>query len=250
MQPEFELIIQVVLIIIIVCVAYWYLHQAKSSNSSSLELGATKIEVLPGTDSFLQKVASDKAEIDKATIIAMQQYENELEQRFANDVKYVKLMERLTQFARVNELDKALIALWEEIENYPEWSGQEDSDKWNKLNLIGISGSNEEDTSSVEFIRGAQQFRIRKRVQSGVEEEAIAGLSLFEDDNEVFAIDCLIFSSDEEARYICQRINTFKKRGNWAKTLLECYAQLKIEKKNSLNDVKYFCAAEIKSHFE
>ena len=244
-----ELIILVALIVIIVCAVYWYLYRAKSVNSSSLKPGATKIEALPETDPFLQKVASDKADIDKATIIAVQQYENELEQRFANDVKHVKLMERLSQFARVNELDKALITLWEEIKNYPEWSRQEDLDKWNKLNLTGISGSNEKDTSSVEFMRGAQQFRIKRRVQSGVE-ETIAGLSLFEDDKEVFAIDCLITSCDEEAKHICRRINTFKKRGNWARALLEYYGQLKIEKKNSLNDVKYFCAAELKSHFE
>ncbi len=244
-----ELIILVALIVIIVCAVYWYLYRAKSANSSSLGPGASKIKVLPETDTFLQKVASDKADIDKAVIAAVRQYEDELEQRFANDAKHVKLKEQLSQFARVNELDEALITLWEEIKNYPEWSSQEDLDKWNKLNLTGISGSNEKDTSSVEFMRGAQQFRIMRRIQSGAEEE-IVGLSLFEDDNEVFAIDCLITSSDEEAKHICQRINTFKKRGNWASALLEYYGQLKIEKENSLNDVKYFCAAEIKSHFE
>ena len=244
-----ELIILVALAVILVCAAYWYLHRAKSANSPSLKSGATKIDVLSETDPFLQKVVSDKADIDKATIIAVQQYENELEQRFANDVKHVKLMEQLSQFARVTELDEALIALWEEVEHYPEWSSQEDLEKWNKLNLTGISGSNEKDASSVEFTCGAQKLSIRRRVQSGVE-ETIAGLSLFEDNNEVFAIDCLITSSDEEVKHICQRINTFKKRGNWARALLEYYGQLKIEKKNSLNDVKYFCAAELKSHFE
>ena len=244
-----ELIILVTLIVIIVCAVYWYLRRAKSANSSSSGSGATKVKALPETDPYLQKVASDKADIDMAVITAVQQYEDELEQRFANDAQYVKLMEQLSQFARVNELDEALITLWEEIKNYPEWSSQEDLDKWNKLNLTGISGTNEKDISSVEFMRGTQQFRISRLIQSGVE-EPIVGLSLFEDDNEVFAIDCLITSSDEEAKHICQRINTFKKRGNWASVLLEYYGQIKIEKENSLNDVKYFCAAEIKSHFE
>lgn len=244
-----ELIILVALIIVIVFAVYWYLRRAKSANLSSLGSGATKVKALPETDPYLQKVASDKADIDMAVITAVQQYEDELEQRFANDAQQVKLMEHLSQFARVNELDEALITLWEEIKNYPEWSSQEDLDKWNKLNLTGINGTNEKDISSVEFMRGTQQFRISRRIQSGVE-EAIVGLSLFEDDNEVFAIDCLITSSDEEAKHICQRINTFKKRGNWARALLEYYGQIKIEKENSLNDVKYFCAAEIKSHFE
>lgn len=241
MQPElFFLIALIALIVIIVCAAYWYLHRAKLTST---------VGALPEADPFLLKVASDKADIDKAVVTAVQQNENELEQRFPNDVKYVKLMEQLSQFARVNELDEALIALWEEIEHYPEWSSQEDLDKWNKLNLTGIRGSNEEDTSSVEFIRGDQQFRVRRRIQSGVE-GTNASLSLFEDDNEVFTIECLFTYSDEEAKHICQRINTFKKRGNWARALLEYYGQVKIEKKKSLNDVKYFCAAEIKSHFE
>ena len=75
-------------------------------------------------------------------------------------------------------------------------------------------------------------------------------LLFFEDGDEVFAIECLVNSGDEGAGHICQRISTFKKRGNWPKVLLEYYGQIKIENGKSLNAVKYFCAAETKSHFE
>ena len=67
-------------------------------------------------------MVSDKAHIDEVIITAVQQRELELEQQFAGDVKHVKLKEQLSQFARMNELDEALIALWEEIECYPTWS--------------------------------------------------------------------------------------------------------------------------------
>ncbi len=113
----------------------------------------------------MQQAVSDKAHIDEAIITAVQQHELELEQQFAGDVKHVKLKEQLSQFARMNELDEALIALWEEIEHYPTRSGEVDFDNWNKLNLTGIGGSSEEDTNSVEFMRGGVYAR-RSSLQS------------------------------------------------------------------------------------
>ena len=194
-------------------------------------------------------MVSDKAHIDEAIITAVQQRELELEQQFAGDVKHVKLKEQLSQFARMNELDEALIALWEEIEHYPTRSSEVDFDNWNKLNLIGIGGSSEGDTNSVEFIRGTQRFKVTERTRS-VMQGLNVDLLFFEDGDEVFAIECLVNSGDEGAGHICQRISTFKKRGNWPKVLLEYYGQIKTEKGKSLNAVKYFCAAETKSHFE
>jgi len=67
-------------------------------------------------DNLLEQVASKKTRTDAAIAAVSQQHEHELETRFADDVK---LREQLSQFARANELDTALIALWEEIEHYP-----------------------------------------------------------------------------------------------------------------------------------
>lgn len=250
-----ELLVLLILLVIAVCVAYWFVRRVKSDNSSPLQLDATQ-PVLPSPtqtrseiDPFLQQVVSDKAHIDETVITAIRQHKRELEQRFSGDVKHVKLKEQLSQFARMNELDVALIALWEEIEHYPTWSSQDDFDTCNKLNLIGIDGPSEGDTNSVEFMRGAQRFKVTKRIWSG-KEELKADLSFFEDDNEVFAIECLVNSGNESVHHICQRISAFKKRGNWPKVLLEYYGQLKIEKDKYLDDIKYFRAGDIKSHFE
>jgi len=250
-----ELLVILVLSVIAVCVAYWYARRAKSDNSLPLKPDVTQPvspspeQAQPEIDPFLQQVVSDKAHIDEAVITAVQQHERELEQRFASDAKHIKLKEQLSQFARMNELDEALIALWEEIEHYPTRSGEVDFDNWNKLNLIGIGGSSEGDTNSVEFMRGNQCFKVTERTRSEMKGLNV-DLSFFEDGDEVFAIECLVNSGNEGVGHICQRISTFKKRGNWPKVLLEYYGQIKIEKGKSLNAVKYFCAAETKSHFE
>ena len=250
-----ELLVILVLSVIAVCVAYWYARRAKSDSSSPLKPDVTQPvspspeQAQPEIDPFLQQVVSDKAHIDEAVITAVQQHELELEQRFASDAKHIKLKEQLSQFASMNELDEALIALWEEIEHYPTRSGEVDFDNWNKLNLIGIGGSSEGDINSVEFMRGAHRFKVTERTWSGMK-GLNSDLLFFEDGDEVFAIECLVNSGDEGAGHICQRISTFKKRGNWPKVLLEYYGQIKTEKGKSLNAVKYFCAAETKSHFE
>jgi len=75
-------------------------------------------------------------------------------------------------------------------------------------------------------------------------------LFLFEDNVEVFAIECSINAKDEETNHICQQICAFKKRGNWPKILLELYGRIRIEKGKSADEVKYFRANEFKSRFE
>lgn len=204
-------------------------------------------QTLGEIDPFLQQVASEKIRTDAAITVALQQHERELETRFADDVK---LKERLSQFARVNELDKALIALWEEIEHYPAWSSRDDFDKWNKLHLTDIVGSSEKDTKSVEFMHGAQRFKVMERTWSGMEDDSYADFSFFEDGEEVFAIGCSVDYGEYGTSYRCHGISAFKKRGNWAKVLFECYGRIQIERNKSSSELKYFRADEIKSRFE
>jgi hypothetical protein len=243
-----ELFVLLALLVIAVCVVYWYVRRAKSQPDVTESISPSSAQTRPEINQFLQQLASDKAHIDEAIITAVQQHEHELEQRFIDDVKYVKLKEQLSQLTHMNELDKALIALWEEVKYYPMRSSQDDFDNWNKLNLTGIGGSSEGDINSVEFVRGTQRFKVRERTRDEIG-NLNADLSFFEDGDEVFAINCLVDSRNEGADYICQFISAFKTRGNWPKVLLEYYGQLKIEKSKSLNEVKYFRAAETKSRF-
>ncbi len=241
MNIDIELTILLILLISMLCVAYWYARNRIKHNS----LLPLRID----GDPYLQEVASFKAKIDKTVTTTVRQHEQDLEQRYENDAENLKLKERLSQFARATDLDKALIIIWEEIEHYPLWLKRDDSDKWNKLNLQGINGSSKEDTYSVEFLYGSQQFKITEKTQSETGELSSI-LFLFEDNIEVFAIECSINAIDEETNHICQQICAFKERGNWPKTLLELYSQIRIEKAKAADEVKYFRANEFKSRFE
>jgi len=237
-----------VLIVLAACVAYWYVRRARSDRSPPppvpQSIPASPAQTLGETDPFLQQVASENVRTDAAVTAALQLHEHELEERFADDVK---LKERLSQLARVNELDKALIALWENIQHYPAWSSRDDFDKWNKLHLTEITGSSEKGAKSVEFMHGTQHFKVTGRSWSGMEGDSHADFSFFEDGDEVFAIGCLV---DYGEYYRCDGISAFKKRGNWAKVLLEYYGRIQIERNKSSAEIKYFRADEVKARFE
>ena len=199
-------------------------------------------------DNFLRQVASEKTRTDAAIAAASQQHAHELETRFADDVK---LRDQLSQFARANELDTVLIALWEEIKHYPALSSREDFDKRNKLHLTDIASASEKDTESIEFMYDGQRFKVTARSWSGMDMDSYVAYSFFEDGEEVFAIGCTLDSSGYGTSYRCHSISAFKKRGNWAKSLLEHYGRIKIERNKVSSQLKYyFRADEIKSRFE
>ena len=166
-----------ILLICILCGVYWYVRNHKKSNNL--------LPLRVGEDPYLQEVASFKAKIDESVTTAVRQHEQELEQRYENDAAHLHRKERLSQFARIADLDKALIVIWEEIEHYPIWLKRDDSDKWNKLSLEGINSSNKEDSYSVEFLYDSQQLKITEKTQSKTG-ELNSILSLFENNIEVF----------------------------------------------------------------
>ncbi len=242
-----------ILIILIACVAYWYSRREKANKTSTTSqpvpeaIAPSVPQSQPNADPFMEQVASEKARTDAAVSAALQQHERELEERFAADVR---LKERLSQFARANELDKALVALWEEIKHYPAWSSRDDFDKWNKLLLSGISGSEENDTKSIEFMQGTQRFKVTQRTWSGMEGDSYADFSFFEDGDQVFGISCSVDYEEYGTSYRCFDVSAFKKRGNWAKVLLQYYGQIQIAQNKSSAEFKYFRADEIKSRFK
>ena len=162
----------VIVVVVFLCIASYYRWYTifKQGDKPSKSLPPKQQPVSPSPtpvrqdiDPFLQQVASEKVRTDAAVAAARQQYELELEKRYSDDVK---LKGRLTELARANGLDKALIVLWEEIRYYPAWSKRDDWDKSNTLHLTDIRGSSEDgpgrdrDTESVEFTHGTQRFRV------------------------------------------------------------------------------------------
>lgn len=229
--------------------AFWYWQK----NKPKVTPAPHKAEEPPSIpepeeiDPFLQAIALQKVCTDSAIKDAKNQHEHELETRFANDVK---LKERLSKFARDNKLDSALSDLWKEIRHYPAWSSHDDFEKWNKLHLAGISGSKDGDTESVEFFHGNHRFKITERRWYGIEGERYSDMSLFEDSEEVFAINCSIYDKYDVDEYSCHGIAAFRKRGSWPQVILGYYAQIQIERNKLTDGLKYFRADEIKSRFE
>jgi len=195
-------------------------------------------------DPFLHEVVAAKQSTDEQVAAATCEYQRELDARFSYDVQ---VKERLSRFAREHELDRALIALWEEIQHYPSWAQRKDFG--NKLKLASISGSHEKDVQSVEFTSEGQRFILSARTFHGMEGESYADFSFWEDGTEVFAI--TYCTRDEYGFYDSGgNVDAFKKRGNWAKVLLRLYSQIQIERNKSRADSKYFGADKIKSRFE
>jgi hypothetical protein len=219
---------------------YWY---TRPPNANDFPIESKSVE-----DPFLQQIASAKTHRDTTVSAARRQHERELEERFANDIQ---LKQRLSQFAKDMELDEALIALWEEIKNYPTWATMDDfpKERWNKLHLTGISGTTEGDTESVEFLHGTQHFKVAKRT-SGYEPELVADFSLWENNEEVFAISCSVqFNEAYDKVFSYPSVSAFKKQGNWAKVLLQYYEKIQIEQAK-VAGIKYWGADEIKSRFK
>ena len=237
--------------------AYWYFNRTKAKKPPSAAPTpspalspipeAVRSGVQTVTDPFLNAVAAKKARSDAVVAAATQEYKHELDGRFSEDLA---LKERLSKFARANELDKALIALWEEIRHYPAWSSREDFAKWNKLQLTGVSGETNNDFRSVEFTHGSQTFKLSERSWSGMEAESYADFSLLENSDEVFAISCSSEYGNYGTDYNCLSISAFKKHGAWANVLLELHALIQIERNKTSAGFGYFRAEEIKSRFK
>ena len=241
------------LLVVAAGAAYWYWRKMKPEEKSAPQCQPpAQPSNLPTRDSeevepFLHAVALEKERTDSAINVAQQQYERELETRFADDVK---VKERLSKFARDNELDRALTDLWQEVRHYPAWSSRDDFEKWNKLHLTGISGSKNGEIDFVEFAHGEQRFKVTEKRWYGMEGESYSDISFFEDSKEVFAVNCSIHDEYDVDVYSCLGVSAFKKRGNWARVLLEYYAQIQIERNRSSAKLNYFRAEEIKSRFE
>lgn len=241
------------LLCVLALFALLYWDWRKLGRSTKLKMSADAEQKPPtlhpkvDIDPFLLQVMDAKAEAAASVAAALMAAEKEFADRHSQDLK---LKERLSQFARDHRLDAALIKLWDEIRSYPSWSKRADFAELNKLSLIGIEGTKKGDTQTVQFAHGPQTFKISRRSWMGIEGEDYADYALYEDGEEVFAISCESDYNEHYALDRCLSIDALKKRGNWAKFLLENYAKIEIESQVRVERSKYFGAEKIKSRFE
>jgi len=246
--------LDLVVVIVLAGAAVWYFLRnaaeqtvAKAPEPRHLEPTATDIESATVSDPFLDEVAQAKQQTDLQVEAITRDYERELENRFSGDVQ---LKERLSQFARQQELDQALIAIWKEVEHYPAWVEREDFSKWNKLELVEIGGSEDGKVKTVLFSYGGHRYAVSEKEWHGEEGDAYADFVLREDGAEVFAIGCSVQYDEYVDSYRCHSVNAFKKRGHWAKMLIELYRRIQINENKRSSELKYFNADKIKERFE
>lgn len=241
----------IVLVIVGACVAIWYSRHNSAKQRSFVQppqelLQPTAVDIKSPalSDPFLNEIAEAKRQSEEDIEALTRDYERKLEARFSDDVR---LKERLSQFAREQELDKALIALWEAVEHRPaEWEG---FSAWDKTESKGES-LHERGIETVSFSHEGCQYLLSKKTSLGEEGDTYAYFSLNEDGAEMFAIDCTENYGEYVNSYTCLSVSAFKKRGKWAKLLLHLYSHIQIQHNKSSYDTKYFRADKIKTRFE
>jgi hypothetical protein len=195
---------------------------------------------------FLAEIEHAKQKADKEVQSVTKNHEQELNARFSEDLE---LRQRLSQFAQAHELDKALIALWEEVRRYPEWAKSANF-SMNKLGLTEASGSEEGKKQTVVFSCAGHRYAISSTSSLGFDGDSYVEFNLEEDGMEVFAVSCSEHYSEYGTSYKSLRVNAFKRRGEWAKTLLRFHGIIQQERNKAASAVKYYGADQIKKRFE
>ena len=235
-----------------VAIGIWYLY-GKADNGQERK----QMPQPPGTspdndnrptveDPFILQMVSLKQKMDEEVENSREENERHFCEQFSSDRD---LMQRLSLLARELELDKALIAVWDEIEFYPEWSKRDDFEKWNKLNLRDIQGSRE--GKEIAFNYGGRSYKLGCQVSlSPLDTEVDEDFVLYEEGEEVFAICCAPQFNGHVTEHKCVAIKGFKRRGQWAESLLEMYKVIRIEREKSLIEFKASSISRAKQRFE
>lgn len=197
-------------------------------------------------DPFVDNITRERTRLLNVVASATEAYETELEEQFDDDLS---LRQRLSAFARNNDLDAALTALWDEIKHYPAWSRRDDFAKWNTLKLSGIAGVKDNDTETVEFVHEGRRFSVIRRKWSE-QDTSYADFAFLEEDDEMFAISCMVEYGEYSTTYDCFDIRAFKKRGAWARVLLHYYSELLIQENRFVAKLGYEFAEEIPERFQ
>jgi hypothetical protein len=182
---------------------------------------------------------------------AAEQYEKELEEKYSKDLEK---KQRLSEFAQDHQLDRALIAVWEEVKYYPAWSKRDDFQQWNKLDVSDCDGSEEkndrDDIKKVSFSYGGRKYEITRAERWLFDGDKHADFILSENGGEVFGINTSVEHEEGGVTYRCFDISIFKRKGEWFKFLLDAWKITKLKGKKQSADFDYLDADKIKGNFE
>lgn len=204
-------------------------------------------------DEFLAKIDDCVTKATSEVQIAVEKHKESFNEKYSQDLEMKK---KLSKFARDKKLDSALIAVWNEIKNYPIWAKREDFQKFNKIDISSCTGSEEKnDRNIVKSIcfswKGKNYQIVNVESKSYVPDpDVYAEFILLENEEEVFGINTSLEYDTVSSYYRCFDIIVFKKKGEWYKFLLDAWRIIEIEKEKMRVGFNYYNADKIKDNFQ
>lgn len=196
-------------------------------------------------DPFMRDVVAARQWADSEVEKAVHAHEEALDDQYSDDLK---LKEQLAAFAIEQKLDEALIDLWEELKDYPAPDTQAGFDA-ERLKVTNVKGSRVNDRESILFSYQAHRY-VLTTSQWGDVGDAYRDFTLHEDGNEVFGINCSLDKRSSPPRYAAYDIRAFKRRGHWARMLLDLHRHIRIKRDTRVTDSRYHGADKIKDQFQ
>lgn len=236
----------VFLLIVAVCVGL-FLWSRRWRNDSA-DVNASE------SDSFLSEIAASKLKRDSSQAASAEALEDKLRKKYSGDLS---IKERLIQFAKKQELDKALIELWNEVKYYP----SRPSSVSNLLSVTDVKGSksgselsDDGERQVIEFGLDGRRYKIacttKRKTDMMGESHYTAEIFLTEDDFEVFGVACAIEEGKWVDRMKSFAIRKFIKSGGWAEMLLRAGEMIKARQDEFRIKMKYHDAEKIKENFQ
>lgn len=196
-------------------------------------------------DPFLRDVVAAKRWADSEVERAVHAHEEALDSQYSDDMK---LKEQLAAFAVEQKLDEALVDLWDELKHYPASDMHSEIDA-ERLKISNVKGSRVNDLESILFSYQGHRYALTAREWGDVG-DAYRDFTLQEDGNEVFGINCSLEKSATPPRYAAYDVRAFKRRGHWARMLLDLHRHVRIKRDTRTTSSKYHGADQIRGHFE
>lgn len=203
----------------------------------------------PGQENtFFEEIEDLRSQRKKDNQEEVKRIEAELDEQFGKDLQ---LKSRVSAEVERVGLDKALRILWDELAHYPVWSKSEDNTKGDALKIedVQVEDTNEKGEKPISFGFEGVRYRITLVERFGYEGNTIADFTLYEDGEEVFALESSEEYEEYGSSYHTWDIKAFRRRGQWAKLLIRAQAACDLYREKQSAKIPYSQAGCIKKRF-
>lgn len=234
------------ILMILASIACWFI--IKEIYRSKSEKNLTKI--------FSNEIYGDDDQIHQKIKQSLSEYKSKLEKKYAQDIS---LKNQLSEFAKKNKLDTALIEVWNEIKYYPAFVERHDFHKVNLLQIEDIKDKNEGDKHKKEniiisFIWKEINFRIQNEIKKSLMPESggVSVFNLFENNELVFKVSAKI-RTDKLGDYMglaYPSVEVLKKREAWVNFLMDSWEKIQFKKIKRSIESQFAGLDQIKNNFQ